>query len=55
LVLAIRCVEELKKPVTLDVYGLNVDEFMVRPLTRIGMRGSVFRNQDAVAVSDFAE
>jgi len=55
LVLAVSRVEELKDSVTLDVYGLDVDELVIRPLVRIRMRGSVFRNQDAVAVTDFAE
>jgi hypothetical protein len=55
LILTLRCIEELKQAVALDVYCLDVDELVIRPLIRIRMRGSVFRNQDAVAVTDFAE
>jgi hypothetical protein len=50
LLLSIRRVEELKDPVTLDVYWLDKDQLVVGPLNGIRMRGTVCRNIGAGAV-----
>jgi hypothetical protein len=55
LVLALCRVEELKDFITLDVYWLDIDELVIRPLCGVWVWRTVFRNQGAVAVTDFAE
>jgi hypothetical protein len=50
LLLSICCVEELKDPVTLDVYWLDEDQLVVGPLNGIRMSGPVCRNVGAGAV-----